>query len=254
MPFFKYDDKQIYYNQKGHGKPVLLLHGNTASSNMFHDVIALYSKTFHVITIDFLGHGKSDRIPHLAVDLWYEEALQAIALIKYLGYQDVNIIGTSGGAQVAINIGLEAPHLVNKIIADSFEGETPLASFVEHVEEDREMSKEDEGTKQFYIAMHGDDWEQIIDHDTEAIKKHNEKIHRFFHKELNELSVPILFAGSLQDEFVCAVDAMYFQKSYGAMMKKVENSTMHLFAEGGHPAMLSNAEAFYEVSKQYFNQ
>ena len=44
-------------------------------------------------------------------------------------YKKVNLIGTSGGALVAINVALERPDLVNKIVADSFEGEFALDHF-----------------------------------------------------------------------------------------------------------------------------
>ena len=39
MSFFNYKNKKVYYEEIGTGKPVLLLHGNTASSNMFLDVM-----------------------------------------------------------------------------------------------------------------------------------------------------------------------------------------------------------------------
>ena len=58
-------------------------------------------------------------------------------------YKDVNIIGSSGGALVAINVAMEAPELVHKVIADSFEGETSLKAFTENVKADREASKHD---------------------------------------------------------------------------------------------------------------
>ena len=36
MPYFKYKNKNIYYEERGNGSiPVVFLHGNTASSKMF---------------------------------------------------------------------------------------------------------------------------------------------------------------------------------------------------------------------------
>ena len=61
MSYFYYQTKRfITQNQKG--KPVLFLHGNTASSRMFELLLPLYEDQFHIILIDFLGHGKSDRL------------------------------------------------------------------------------------------------------------------------------------------------------------------------------------------------
>lgn len=55
MSYFKYNDKKIYYEEMGKGTPLLFLHGNTASSNMFLEIINKYTDSFKVILIDFLG-------------------------------------------------------------------------------------------------------------------------------------------------------------------------------------------------------
>ena len=34
MAYFKYQGKSIYYEEYGHGEPLIFLHGNTASSKM----------------------------------------------------------------------------------------------------------------------------------------------------------------------------------------------------------------------------
>ena len=57
MSYFYYQSKKIYYTETGSGKPVLFLHGNTASSRMFELLLPLYEDQLHVILIDFLGHG-----------------------------------------------------------------------------------------------------------------------------------------------------------------------------------------------------
>lgn len=52
---------------------------------------------------------------------------------------------------VALNVALERPDLVNKVIADSFEGEIPLEGFVKNIKLDREVSKQNNETRAFYI-------------------------------------------------------------------------------------------------------
>ena len=44
MSYFIYETKNIYYQVTGHGKPLMLLHGDTASSKMFEMVLPLYSR------------------------------------------------------------------------------------------------------------------------------------------------------------------------------------------------------------------
>ena len=124
MSYFIYQSKKIYYSEQGSGKPVLFLHGDTASSKMFEFLVPLYTDHFKVILIDFLGNGKSDRVEKFPVDLWQEEARQTIALLEHLQYGKVDLVGTSGGAWVAVNVALERPDLVGRIVADSFDGRT----------------------------------------------------------------------------------------------------------------------------------
>lgn len=68
-----------------------------------------------IIFIDFLGHGNSDRIKEFSPRLWEEEARQTIALLEHLQLGKVNLVGTSGGAWVAINAALERPELVDRV-------------------------------------------------------------------------------------------------------------------------------------------
>ena len=252
MAYFRFENKNIYFEESGNGSPLLILHGNTASSKMYADVAARYASEYKVILIDFLGHGKSDRLEVFPADLWFYEAQQVIAFLKEKDYKDVSIIGSSGGAMVAINVALEAPELVSKVIADSFEGECANDDFTDHLLRDRAMAKENPGAKGFYEYMHGEDWEKIVDNDTSAIAKHAEAIKDFYHKPLTELKADILLTGSKEDKFMYSIADDYYENVYGAIIQKVPKAKKHLFEHGDHPAMLSDFEEFYGLSMDFF--
>lgn len=168
-----------------------------------------------------LLHGKSDRLEQFPVDLWFYEAEQVIAFLREKQYAGVDIIGSSGGALVAINVALEAPELVGRVIADSFEGETSLKAFTENVVEDRECSK------------------------------HDKTIGIFFHKPISGLKPEILLTGSREDEFIASMEPGYFDRVYGEMLKKIGHGSMYLFETGGHPALLSSDDEFLKISKNF---
>lgn len=252
MSYFVFNNKKIFYNEFGMGTPLLFLHGNAASSMMFYEIAEKYKDTFKVILIDFLGHGKSDRLHEFPADLWFYEAQQVIAFLKEKEYSNVNMIGSSGGALAAINVALESPELVSKVIADSFEGEIPLEEFTANVKDDREFSKHDDNARLFYQYMQGDDWEQVVDNDTSAIIRHEKEIGKFFHKDLHNFQPDILLTGSKQDEFVSSISPTYFEKTYGEMLDKIGHGRMYLFDTGRHPAMLSNPDDFYKISIEFF--
>lgn len=251
MSYFIFENKKIYYSECGTGRPLLFLHGNTASSNMYAQIADRYKQDFNVILLDFLGHGKSDRLNEFPIDLWFYEAMQVIAFLKEKNYSDVNIIGSSGGAMVALNVALEAPELVGKVVADSFEGEKPNKIFTENLLTDRANAKADDNARMFYSYMHGSDWEQIVDNDTAAIIRHEKEIRRFFHKSLNLLKADILLTGSKEDEFMSAVADDYLENTYKDMIQKIGHGKIHLFNSGGHPAMITNQDEFYKISRDF---
>ena len=164
------------------------------------------------------------------------------------------MIGCSGGALVAINVALERPDFIHSVIADSFEGETPLDSFTENIIEQRALSKQDKNVQMFYSLMHGEDWEQIVDCDTLAISKHAKEIRRFFHKPLNNFLPPLLLTGSIRDEFISSVDQEYFQKTYQKMIHKIGHGEIYIFSKGGHPAMLTNQQEFLAISESFLGK
>ncbi|MBO4878365.1 MAG: alpha/beta hydrolase [Ruminococcus sp.] len=254
MSYFVYEGKKVYYEEQGTGRPLLLLHGNTASSRMFAQAAEAYSRSFRVILIDFLGHGRSDRLNVFPSDLWYYEAQQVIAFLREKQLTGADIIGSSGGAIVAVNTALEAPELVGRLIADSFEGEAADERFTKALLADREKARLDAGARGFYEYMHGPDWEQIVDNDTDAIIRHQRERGDFFRKPLTELRNEILLTGSRGDSFMYSISDEYYEKVYGEMLEKLPKGRMYIFSEGGHPAMLSNFSEFYELSIDFLTR
>ena len=106
MPYFFYQGKRCFSTCSGVGPPLLFLHGNTASSQMFQFLLPFYTPCFHCILRDFLGSGRSQRMPELPPQLWIDQGRQAAALIRHLGLGPVFLVGTSGGAWAALNAGL----------------------------------------------------------------------------------------------------------------------------------------------------
>lgn len=246
MPYFIYEDKKVYYRVVGHGAPMLLLHGNTASSRMFKGVVKEYAKKFTVIMLDFPGHGKSERLQKFETDFWFYNAEVSHALLNYLHLEKVFVVGTSGGALVAINLALEHPEVVSKVVADSFEGEMPLNSYLENLWKDRECDKKKFLAKLFWFYCHGFNWRSVVDMDTKMNLEFAKTGNSFFHKPFSSLQVPILLTGSREDEFCSFLDEIYAD-----LQKKLPTAKVHLFAKGGHPAMLSNKKEFFEIVKNF---
>ena len=249
MTHFNYQSKRIFYKEIGVGKPLIILHGDTASSVMFEFLLPLYQENFRVILIDFLGNGKSDRIEKFPENLWITQAEQVIALIEHLKLQKANLIGTSGGAWVAINTALKRPDLIDRVVADSFDGRTLHENFAENLLQEREFAKHDNHAKQFYEWCQGEDWETVVDLNTQALTKCAVNQIPLFCKPLETLGTPILFTGSLEDD-MCRKNIV---EEYTEMNRLVQNGTIHIFKTGGHPAIMTNAEFFSKIVTEYLN-
>jgi len=99
MPYFTTDDGvNLYYTVHGSGKPVVLIHGLTASSVFFKKQIPALSAHFQVIALDLCGHGRSDcRDDHLTLA---RLAMDLKQLLDELNIPRASLIGWSMGAHV----------------------------------------------------------------------------------------------------------------------------------------------------------
>lgn len=248
MSYFIYQSKRIYYSEQGSGKPVVFLHGDTASSKMFELLLPLYTENFKVILIDFLGNGKSDRVEGFPVDLWQEEARQTIALLEHLQYGKVNLVGTSGGAWVAINVALERPDLVERIVADSFDGRTLAEDFAVNLVKERSAAKKDEQAAGFYEWCQGEDWKEVVDKNTDALLRCAKEKRPLFCKPLEQLRNRMLLMGSKEDGMV--------RKDFHAEYETIAGLTgaeICIFESGFHPSIASNGEQAAEVIGRFLN-
>jgi len=99
MPYFTTDDGvHLHYQIHGEGKPVVLIHGLTASSAFFKKQIPELAKYFQVIAPDLRGHGASEtRSDHLTLARLAHDLEQLLTL---LNISQVSLIGWSMGAHV----------------------------------------------------------------------------------------------------------------------------------------------------------
>lgn len=243
MAYFRYQGKSVYYEEHGQGKPLIFLHGNTASSKMSGLLMPLYTEKFRCILIDFLGNGQSDRLESFSPDMWYDEALQTIALTEHLQCGKVSLVGTSGGAWAAINAALERPDLFHAVIADSFDGRTLNDNFSVNLISERKAAKEDTQARQFYEWCQGADWEKVVDLDTKALLKCAKEKRPLFHKPIEGLKTPILFMGSIEDKS-CRNN---IEEEYKEMTSMISQAYIYLFPSGEHPSLFSNAEKSADI-------
>ncbi len=113
MPFATLNDVRLHYEEQGEGQPVLLLHNYFGTLEVWSAQREALSRCYRVIIADARGHGRTLhpggrlRLTDLAHD--------AARLIRFLDVAPTHIVGSSLGAQTALHLAHEEPHLVQTL-------------------------------------------------------------------------------------------------------------------------------------------
>ncbi len=140
MPFFKVEGQRLAYTEFGGGpalvsgpatpgsrsrsaratgRPLILLHGLLLSQEMHRQLAEdLAARGNRVITLDLLGHGRSDR-PR---DMWrYSMAsygAEVVALMDHLEIPEAVVMGTSLGANAALEVAAHSPDRLRGLVIE----------------------------------------------------------------------------------------------------------------------------------------
>ncbi|NPV22030.1 alpha/beta fold hydrolase [Bradyrhizobium aeschynomenes] len=118
--FIEVDGVRLHYVERGHGRPLVLLHGNGSMIQDFQSsgLIDLAAQNYRVIAFDRPGFGHSSR-PRDVV--WTPEA-QADLFVKALERINVSraiVLGHSWGASVALAMATRHPSFVEALVLAS---------------------------------------------------------------------------------------------------------------------------------------
>lgn len=106
---------KMYYEVYGAGKPLVLLHGafNTIQT-AFGQLIPELSQTRQVIAAEMQGHGRTADIDR---PFSFEAMADDVAaLLKFLKKDSADVLGYSMGGEIAMQLAIRHPQMVNKLI------------------------------------------------------------------------------------------------------------------------------------------
>lgn len=104
--------------EHGHGNPLLLIHGFTGSRATWATMVPELARDHRVLTIDLLGHGDSDS-PEPARHAIERQAADLAEILELLHASPVDVLGYSFGARVALQLTIDAPSSVSRLMLES---------------------------------------------------------------------------------------------------------------------------------------
>ena len=114
MAYFKFKEKDVYYEIHGKGVPFLMLNGIMMSTKSWNDFVSDFSRNNQLILVDFLDQGQSSKMSEpfnhdIQIDL-------VEALCDHLNLDKINLFGISYGGEIAIQFAIQYPHRLEKLL------------------------------------------------------------------------------------------------------------------------------------------
>ncbi len=117
---FRWEGRTLAYEELGSGEHlVVLLHGLLLDARSNRGTAArLAAAGFRVVSLDLLGHGRSDGPAHASEYRMDVYAEQVVALLDHLGARSAVLVGTSLGANVSLFVACSHPDRVQGLVLE----------------------------------------------------------------------------------------------------------------------------------------
>ena len=252
-----YKNTKISYSDSGKGNAIVLLHGFLENQTMWQDLVPELSKKYRVITIDLLGHGKTESLGY--IHSMEDNANAVHSVLSKLRIRKAIFVGHSMGGYVALAFAELYPGFVKGLVllnstskADSEERKTNRNRAIKAVKKDYV------GFIRLSIAnlFNPDNRERLVDEiekvRAEALKTplqgivaslEGMKIRKDQETLLHSSTFPILLVLGKKDPVL----------NYEDGLKQIENTTVkfHTFPDG-HMSHIENLEELKKVLLDFF--
>ena len=109
-----FNGQQLYFEVRGDGQPLLLLHGFSGSSQDWIPSLDQWGTKFQFILPDLRGHGRSGI---LSKPFRHDEAaLDMFALLDHLGIHACKAVGISAGGNILLHMATKRPGRISPMV------------------------------------------------------------------------------------------------------------------------------------------
>ena len=242
VPTVSFRKKKIYFEHCGRGKQLIMVHSGVMSSVMFRGLSWIYTDSFELYLPDLPGSGGSGRYDEAPTESMRLRAEAICHMADLLCMDRPAIMGVGLGAVTAVNACILRPGMFSHLICDSMPGIAQNEKW-EEVRRSRESSLGDEQACEFFKAIHGKDYAEVVMRDADIARSLWEEGTSGILGDVSGIDIPVLMIASRKDEVVSEAvgEAESLAKEIG------DNARTKIYSDGGHPCCLSHAN---EVKKE----
>jgi pimeloyl-ACP methyl ester carboxylesterase len=266
VPVERVNQVGLYYEVLGSGEPLVLVHGSWGDHHNWAAVAPPLSEAFRVVVYDRRGHSQSEAPP--GQGSFAEDALDLGALIEQLGAAPAHVVGTSGGAAIALRLAGQRPDLFRTLVAhepplvDLLKGRSDFQSVLDgfqqrvaRVVELLRAGQMEAAARQFVetLAFGPGAWDAL----PQAVRETFVRNAPTFLDEANDPEGLTIDLGSLQAFDKPALVTMgtssppFFKPIAEVVAKALPQSTTHVFEGAGHVPHLSHPQQYVQTIRQF---
>ncbi len=219
--YIEVNNIKIYYEVLGDGKPIILLNPNSTNTNSMKFIANKLSKDYKVYLFDRRCCGKSEKNCSLSYE---ESAKDVYEFIQKLNINKPYILGSSGGASVALFLATTYPDSISKLVLCSGVARLSKMKFSALSQKIRKFTflKSVRKAEKFY--------------------KLNEETRELTSDELSKIAVPTLVVNGGKKDIVPIEEAQYISNN-------LKNSELIILENQGHFSYMINCKWYDKLRK-----
>lgn len=213
----KVNDIELYYEKHGTGKPIILIHGNQESHEIFDKLIEKLKSNYEVFAIDSRCHGKSANPKEISYGLMRDDIIE---FIKELNIEKPILYGFSDGGIIGLLVAIKEQDLLSNLIISG-------ANITPDVFTTFDLLL----TKLFYFFTKSKYIKMMLDEPNIPIE------------DLQKITIPVHVLAGEKDVIKLEHTKL--------IANNIKNSTLEIIKNENHGSYIIHSDKLYEIIKKY---
>lgn len=208
---------KLYYEEYGSGQPIILLHGNQETHEIFDKLINKLKDNYKVYAIDSRCHGKSENPKEISYNLMCDDIID---FIKKLNIEKPILYGFSDGGIIGLLIAIKETNLLSNLIISGANITSDVFTFFDSLI-----------TKIFYFFTRSKYIKMMLDEPNIPLE------------DLHKITIPVhVLAGEK--------DVIKYEHTK-LIADNISNSTIEIIKGEKHGSYIIHSDKIYEIIKKY---